>query len=128
MLNHSLIIRGDSDRPSLSIIKIIVYFGILNLVLGLASPAACLGYQSRSCPRGLEGTGIMLATAAYVFAINLGNVFGSWVYSQGGFSTAMFITAVSTALILPVIRIVPPAIPASREGEGVEFAPSAAPG
>jgi hypothetical protein len=70
----------------------------------------------------------MLTTAACVFAISLGNVFGSWIYAQAGFSTAMFVSAVSTVLILPVIRIVPPAITASREGEGAEFAPSAAPG
>jgi hypothetical protein len=82
-----------------------------------------------NCARhGLEGTGIMLATAASVFALTLGNVFGSWIYAQGGFSMAMFITAVSTALILPVIWIVPPAITASREGERVELAQSSPPG
>jgi MFS family permease len=43
MVNHAPIIRGESDRPSFSIAKIIVYFGILNLVLGLASPAGMLG-------------------------------------------------------------------------------------
>jgi MFS family permease len=104
---------------------------LVGMIGGLMSglgQVAFLDLVIRSCPRGLEGTGIMLATAAYVFAINLGNVFGSWIYAQGGFSTAMFITAVSTALILPVIWIVPPAITASREGEGVEFAPSASPG
>jgi len=102
--------------------------GVIGGLMSGLGQVAFLDLVIRSCPRGLEGTGIMLATAAYVFAINLGNVFGSWIYAQGGFSTAMFITAVSTALILPVIWIVPPAITASREGEGVEFAPSAAPG
>jgi len=89
---------------------------------------ALLDLVIRSCPRGLEGTGVMLATAAYKFAINIGSIFSSWIYAQGAFSTAMSVTAVSTALILPVIEIVPPAITSSREGEGVEFAPSSAPG
>ena len=43
MVNHSPVIRGESDRPSPSIARIIVYFGVLNLVLGLASPAGMLG-------------------------------------------------------------------------------------
>jgi MFS family permease len=102
--------------------------GVIGGLMSGLGQVALLDLVIRSCPRGLEGTGIMLATAAYVFAINLGNVFGSWIYAQGGFSTAMFITAVSTALILPVIWIVPPAITASREGEGVELARSSPPG
>jgi MFS family permease len=43
LVDQSSSIRGESDRPSFSITKIIVYFGILNLVLGLASPASILG-------------------------------------------------------------------------------------
>jgi predicted MFS family arabinose efflux permease len=77
----------------------------------------------RSCPRGLEGTGVMLSTAAFTFALSLGDVFGSWVYAQGGYSTAMFVTAMTTALIFPVIWwMVPPALTAPREGEGIKLA------
>jgi MFS family permease len=102
--------------------------GVIGGLMSGLGQVALLDLVIRSCPRGLEGTGIMLATAASVFALTLGNVFGSWIYTQGGFSTAMFITAVSTALILPVIWVVPPAITASREGEDVELAPSSLPG
>jgi MFS family permease len=102
--------------------------GVIGGLMSGLEQVALLDLVIRSCPRGLEGTGIMLATAASVFALTLGNVFGSWIYTQGGFSTAMFITAVSTALILPVIWVVPPAITASREGEDVELAPSSLPG
>jgi MFS family permease len=101
--------------------------GVIGGLMSGLGQVALLDLVIRSCPRGLEGTGIMLATAASVFALTLGNVFGSWIYAQGGFSTAMFITAVSTALILPVIWSVPPAITASREGEGVGLAPSSPP-
>lgn len=102
--------------------------GVLSgLLCGLGN-VAFMDLIIRSCPRGLEGTGVMLSTAAFVIAQNLGNLFGSWVYARGGFSTAMFVTAVSTALILPIIRMVPLTIMAPREGEAIEVASSAADG
>lgn len=102
---------------------------LVGVISGLLSGLGFVAFMDliiRSCPAGLEGTGVMLSTAAFTFALSLGNVFGSWVYAQGGFSTAMFVSAISTALILPVTWIVPPAITATREGEGIELAPSAA--
>lgn len=101
--------------------------GVIGGLLGGLGQVIFVDLIIRSCPRDLEGTGIMLSAAAFTFALSLGNVFGSWVYAQGGFSTAMFVTAVSTALIFPLIWILPAAIIASREGEGIELAPSAAP-
>ena len=96
------------------------------LVGGLGN-VAFMDLIIRSCPRGLEGTGVMLLTAAFRFAWSLGDIFGSWVYALGGFSTAMFVTAMSTGLIFPIIWwMVPPTITATREGESIELVSSAA--
>jgi len=96
------------------------------LVGGLGN-VAFMDLIIRSCPRGLEGTGVMLSTAAFRFAWSLGDIFGSWVYARGGFSTAMFVTAISTGLIFPIIWwTVPPTITATREGESIDLVSSAA--
>lgn len=80
--------------------------------------AAYVDLIIRSCPQGLEGTGVMLAvTTTLSVAGNSGNVLGSWIYSRGGFAAAVIITTVSSALILPVLWWVPEQVSAPREGE-----------
>ena len=97
--------------------------GVISGLVGGLGNVAFMDLIIRSCPRGLEGTGVMLSTAAFSFALSLGDVFGSWVYAEGGYSTAMFVTAMTTALIFPVIWwMVPLALTATREGEGIELA------
>lgn len=80
--------------------------------------AAYLDLLMRSCPKGLEGTGMMLATTtALATAVNTGNLLGSWLYSRGGFALAIIVTILATALIFPVLRWVPASVTSSREGE-----------
>lgn len=100
--------------------------GVIAGLLGGLGNVVFMDLVIRSYPARLEGTGVMLSMAAAVLALRLGDVFGSGVYARGGFSTAMFVTAATTALILPVLWIVPPAITATREGEGIELAAGAA--
>jgi len=79
-------------------------------MLGLAGGIATGAYYDlilRSCPKGLEGTGVMLATATYFIALRIGDVFGSWLYAQGGFDLAVWTTTGMYALILIVLRFVP---------------------
>jgi hypothetical protein len=62
----------------------------------------------------------MLAlTTALALANNSGNLLGSWIYSAGGFASAVIITTLSTALIVPMLWWVPESITASRDGEAV---------
>ena len=103
-----------------------ILVGVIGGLVGGLGNVALMDLIIRSCPRGLEGTGVMLSMAAFRFAWSLGDVFGSWVYARGGFSTAMFVTSMSTGLIFPIIWwMVPPTITATREGEVIELAASA---
>ena len=96
-----------------SAIAVAVGFGMLG---GFAT-AAYWDLIMRSCPQGLEGTGVMLSGAALALATNSGNLLGSWIFAQGGFALAVIVTTLATALIVPVLWWVPASITATREGE-----------
>ena len=103
-----------------SAIVVAVLFGLFG---GLPT-AAYVDLIMRSCPKGLEGTGMMLAvTTAYALSTNFGNLLGSWIYAQGGFAAAVIITTLATAAIVPVLWLVPEHIAAGRDGETMEFGP-----
>jgi MFS family permease len=102
--------------PTSTIIVAILY----GLFGGFAT-AAYIDLIMRSCPKGLEGTAMMVAnTSMFAIAGNAGNLLGSWIYSSGGFASAVIITTLATALIVPVLRSVPPALIATRDGERLE--------
>lgn len=96
-----------------SAIAVAVGFGLFG---GFAT-AAYFDLIMRSCPAGLEGTGVMLSGAALAVATNSGNLLGSWMYDRGGFALAVIVTTLATALIVPVLWWVPANITATREGE-----------
>ena len=102
-----------------STIGVAILFGLFG---GFAT-AAYLDLIMRSCPKGLEGTAMMIAqTSTYALAGSSGNLLGSWIYSTGGFASAVIITTLATALIVPVLWAVPPALTATRDGEALESA------
>ena len=100
-----------------STIVVAVLYGLSG---GFAT-AAYLDLIMRSCPKGLEGTAMMVAqTSAFALAGSSGNLLGSWIYSMGGFTWAVIITTLATALIVPVLRAIPPNLTATRDGEVIE--------
>jgi MFS family permease len=99
-----------------STIVVAVLYGLFG---GFAT-AAYIDLIMRSCPKGLEGTAMMVAqTSAYALAGNSGNLLGSWIYSKGGFAWAVIITTLATALIVPVLRSVPAELTATHDGERI---------
>jgi hypothetical protein len=106
-----------ADSPA-SAIAVAVGFGLFG---GFAT-AAYMDLILRSCPEGLEGTGVMLSGAALAIAYNSGNLFGSWIYIQGGFILAVIVTTLATVLIVPILWWVPESVTATREGEPAAFA------
>ncbi|MHB8381804.1 MAG: MFS transporter [Candidatus Binataceae bacterium] len=100
-------------QSAVSAIAVAVLYGLFG---GFAT-AAYMDLVMRSCPKGLEGTGVMLATSAFAIASSSGNLLGSWIYAAGGFASAVVITTLSTALIVPVLRWVPASVTSAREGE-----------
>jgi len=94
---------------------------ILYGLFGGFATAAYVDLIMRSCPRGLEGTAIMVAqTSTFALAGNSGNLLGSWIYSKGGFSWAVIITTLATAVIVPVLQSVPAELTATRDGEQID--------
>jgi hypothetical protein len=104
-------------RGPVSAIAVAVLYGLF----GGFPTAAYVDLIMRSCPKGLEGTAMMLAvTTAGAAASNSGNLLGSWIYSAGGFASAVAITTLATALIMPILWWVPESITSTREGEVAE--------
>ena len=100
-----------------STIVVAVLYGLFG---GFAT-AAYIDLIMRSCPKGLEGTAMMVSqTSAFSLAGNSGNLLGSWIYSKGGFASAVIITTLATALIVPVLRWIPARLIATRDGEQIE--------
>jgi predicted MFS family arabinose efflux permease len=98
-----------------------IVVAILYGLFGGFATAAYIDLIMRSCPKGLEGTAMMVAnTATFALAGSAGNLLGSWIYSRGGFASAVTITTLATALIVPVLRSVPAELTARRDGEQIE--------
>ena len=97
-----------------SAIVVAVLYGIL----GGFPTSVYVDLIIRSCPKGLEGTAMMLAvTTAWILASNSGNLLGSWIYARGGFTSAVIITTLATALIVPMLWWIPGNITMGRDGE-----------
>ncbi len=98
-----------------------IMVAILYGLFGGFATAAYIDLIMRACPKGLEGTAMMVAnTSMFALAGNAGNLLGSFIYSKGGFASAVIITTLATALIVPVLRAVPPELTATRDGEVIE--------
>jgi predicted MFS family arabinose efflux permease len=101
-----------------STIAVAILYGLFG---GFAT-AAYIDLIMRSCPKGLEGTAMMVAnTSAFAIAGSTGNLLGSWIYSRGGFAWAVIITTLATALIVPVLPAIPANVIATRDGEAMEL-------
>ena len=102
-----------ANGPASAIVVAVLY----GLFGGFAT-AAYVDLIMRACPKGSEGTAMMVAqTSTLAIAGNTGNLLGSWIYSSGGFIWAVTITTLATALIVPVLRSVPAELTATRDGE-----------
>lgn len=105
-----------ANGPASAIIVAVLY----GLFGGFAN-GAYVDLIMRSCPKGLEGTAMMVAqTSTFAIAGASGNLLGSWIYSNGGFASAVTITTLATALIVPVLWAVPPELTITRDGEAIE--------
>lgn len=91
----------------------------LGLIGGLGQ-AAFTDLAIRACPRGLQGTMMMMFIAMYFVSLRFGDLLGTWLYDQkGGFQTAIYATVGVYALILPVLLFVPKALKNTLEGEAL---------
>jgi Na+/melibiose symporter-like transporter len=86
-------------------------------LMGGVATAAYLDLIIRSCPRGLEGTTLMMSGGLYWIASRFGDVLGTNLYDYyGGFTVCVIAITVVYALILPVLLLVPERLIATPDG------------
>jgi hypothetical protein len=74
----------------------------------------------RSCPPGLQGTLMMLVAGGYELAFRAGDLVGARIYESAathGFLSCVVLATVTSALMLPVLRLIPRALIATSDGE-----------
>ena len=86
----------------------------IGLMGGVAS-AAYLDLIIRSCPRGLQGTTLMMSGGLLFIASRFGDVLGTILYDHyGGFAVCVIAITIVYALILPTLLLVPKGLIAYR--------------
>lgn len=87
----------------------------IGLMGGIAT-GAYLDLIIRSCPRGLQGTMLMLANSLYFVVTRFGDLLGTQLYDDyGGFSICVLSITLVYALILPAILLVPRPLTATAD-------------
>lgn len=94
----------------------------IGLMGGLCT-AAYYDLLIRSCPKGLEGTMLMLSGALYALISQAGNVLGATLYERfqndgfHGFGICVLAITIVYALILPALLLVPRRLLSTPDGE-----------
>jgi Na+/melibiose symporter-like transporter len=77
-------------------------------LLGGIGQVAFMDLAMRACPKGLEGTMMMLLWSCYWISYRLGDLWGGDLYDHhGGFSVAIWATIGVYALIVPILLVIP---------------------
>ena len=87
-------------------------------LMGGVATAAYLDLIIRSCPRGLQGTTLMMSGSLFLVASRFGDVLGTNLYDYyGGFAACVIAITVVYALILPMLLVVPSDLIATADGQ-----------
>jgi MFS transporter len=87
-------------------------------LMGGVATGAYLDLLIRSCPRGLQGTTLMMSGSLYFVAQRFGDVLGTNLYDHhGGFAVCVIAITVVYALILPTLLLVPKSLVATADGQ-----------
>lgn len=92
-------------------------------LMGGVATAAFLDLTIRSCPRGLQGTLLMMSGALISIVSGLGNVLGTNLYDHfGSFTVCVIAITVVYTLIPPVLLLVPRRLIDTADGQTPEVA------
>jgi predicted MFS family arabinose efflux permease len=87
-------------------------------LMGGVATAAYMDLLIRSCPRGLQGTTLMMSGSLYFIASRFGDLLGTALYDHyGGFTVCVIATTAVYALILPALWLVPRDLTATADGQ-----------
>jgi hypothetical protein len=86
-------------------------------LMGGVATGAYLDLIIRSCPRGLQGTMLMMSGSLYFVVTRFGDVLGTRLYDDyGGFTVCVIAITAVYALILPALLLVPRHLTATPDG------------
>ena len=89
----------------------------IGLMGGIAT-GAYLDLIMRSCPQGLQGTTLMLASSLYFVVSRSGDLLGTHLYDHfGSFDVCVIAITIVYALMLPAILLVPKGLIATADGQ-----------
>src|SRR5499427_9041747 len=85
-------------------------------LMGGVATGAYLDLIIRSCPRGLQGTTLMLANSLYFAVTRFGDLLGTHLYDHyGSFDVCVLSITIVYALILPSLLLVPKPLAATAD-------------
>jgi hypothetical protein len=89
----------------------------MGLMGGLAT-GAYMDLIIRSCPRGLQGTMLMMSGSLFFVISRFGDVLGTTLYDRyGGFTVCVIAITIVYAMILPTLWLVPRELVVTADGE-----------
>ena len=91
----------------------------MGFISGFAT-SAFVDVLMRCSPRGLEGTAFMLSMSVVVIVFKAGDLFGTWLYKQGGFQVGVWLTVTAYSLIIVGLLWVPKYLLMTTDGGVVE--------
>ena len=95
-------------------------------LMGGVATAAYMDLMIRSCPRGLQGTILMMSVGLYYLVSRFGDVLGTALYDHfggvNGFRVCVLAITIVYASILPVLLVVPRRLTATADGQAPEVA------
>jgi MFS-type transporter involved in bile tolerance (Atg22 family) len=96
---------------------------LMSLPMALINGFAFTAYWDlalRSCPPGLQGSLMMLVAGAYELSYRIGDLVGASIYGGAathGFLSCVVLATATSLIMVPVLRMIPPALIATRDGE-----------
>ena len=95
-------------------------------LMGGHATGAYLDLIIRCCPRGLQGTTLMMSWSLYYVVTRFGDVLGTQLYDRyGGFTVCVIAITTVYALILPALLLVPKHLIETADGQTPDFTPAA---
>jgi hypothetical protein len=92
----------------------------IGLMGGIAT-GAYMDLIIRSCPRGLQGTTLMMSSSLYFVVSRFGDILGTTLYDHyGGFTVCVIAITVVYAVILPTLLLVPKQLIATADGQALQ--------
>ena len=87
-------------------------------LMGGVATGAYMDLIIRSCPRGLQGTTLMMSGSLYFIVSRFGDVLGTNLYDHyGGFAVCVIAITIVYALMLPSLLLVPRRLIATTDGQ-----------